>query len=259
MTAHFVDVTEIAGQQISAEQLYRTCHRYHWAAQFATGKDVLEVACGSGPGLGLLNSVANSLQAGDVSAEVLARATKSYGDRFSLQVFPAYPLPFDDSSFDVVLMFEALYYLDDPRQFFAEAHRVLRPGGKLLIVTANKDLFDFTPSPYSHIYLGVRELAAALGDSGFTPTFGGLIDVKYVPMRQRLLRPAKLLASRLGLIPKTMHGKEWLKRLFFGSLTAMPADISGKPFTYQPLIDIDQAAADTRHKVIYCDATVSAD
>lgn len=254
MTAEFVSVTEMEGQGISTEQLNRTCHRYHWAARMAAGKDVLEVACGSGPGLGVLATQAKSVVAGDISPEVLARAKATYGDRFELSVFPASPLPFADDSFDLVLMFEALYYLPDVTGFFTEAARVLRPGGALLIVTANKDLFDFTPSPFSQRYLGTVELATELAAQGFTVTLGGLTDVSKVSLRQRILRPVKLLASRLGLVPKTMHGKEMLKKLFFGSMTVMPADVSTVEYAYEALTPLNPAEPDRRHKVIYCEA-----
>jgi ubiquinone/menaquinone biosynthesis C-methylase UbiE len=121
MTADFVSVTEIEGQQISAEQLYRTCHRYHWAAHICADKDVLEVACGAGQGLGLLRTVSKSITAGDVSPEVLATAQKTYGTTIALSAFGAEELPFPDASFDVVLMFEALYYVPNVAQFFSEA------------------------------------------------------------------------------------------------------------------------------------------
>lgn len=257
MTSNFVSVTEIEGQRISAEQLHRTCHRYHWAAQLSKGKDVLEVACGAGQGLGLLQTVAKTIVAGDVSPEVLATAQKTYGDRISLSVFGASPLPFADDSFDVVLMFEALYYLPDTAAFFAEAKRVLRDKGSLLIVTANKDLYDFTPSPYSNRYLGVIELNKELSDFGFEPRFWGYIDVRAVSMRQKILRPIKSLASRFGLIPKTMQGKEWLKKLFFGEMAVMPANIATTVFVYTQANEIIQNNADTTHKVIYCSAILN--
>jgi ubiquinone/menaquinone biosynthesis C-methylase UbiE len=255
VTAQFVNVTEIEGQEISAEQLFRTCHRYHWATKESVDRDVLEVACGAGQGLGLIASVARSVTAGDVSPEVLATAQRVYGDRFPLSVFGAGELPFEDSSFDCVLMFEALYYLNDIPRFFAEVRRVLRPGGKLLIVTANKDLYDFTPSPFSNQYLGVMELSKILADGGYSAEFWALIDTRTVSFRQRALRPVKTLATRLNLMPKTMHGKAWMKRLFFGEMATMPADIAPIPIAYQPPIPIPPNQPDLTHKVIYCCAT----
>jgi ubiquinone/menaquinone biosynthesis C-methylase UbiE len=256
MTSNFVSVTEIEGQRISAEQLDRTCHRYHWAAQHSMGKDVLEVACGAGQGLGLLQGVAKTIVAGDVSPEVLARAQKTYGNRISLSVFGAENLPFADSSFDVLLLFEALYYVPDVAQFFVEANRVLRPSGQLLIVTANKDLYDFTPSPYSRRYLGVKELEMELAASGFKTEFSGLTNISNVSLRQRILRPMKSLASKLGLIPKTMRGKELLKKLFFGEMTVMPADIARIEFDYSNPTSIPSGVSDIIHKVLYCKASL---
>jgi ubiquinone/menaquinone biosynthesis C-methylase UbiE len=255
MTAEFVSVTEIEGQRISAEQLFRTCHRYHWAAQASAGKDILEVACGAGQGLGLLRSVAKSVTAGDVSPEVLATAQKTYGSDIPMSVFGAESLPFADASFDIVLIFEALYYVPNVAKFFAETLRVLRPGGQLLIVMANKDLYDFTPSPFSRRYLGVAELRTELAAAGFLSQFYALIDTRTVSVRQRILRPVKLMASKLGLIPKTMHGKEWLKKLFFGQMAIMPADISASLFVYNAPVPVVPGQPDLTHKVIYCSAT----
>jgi ubiquinone/menaquinone biosynthesis C-methylase UbiE len=254
MTANYTNVTEIGGQPISSEQLDRIAHRYHWAARASQGKDVLEVACGAGQGLGMLKSAARSIVAGDVSPEVLQAARDTYGDDMQLSVFSAERLPFEDDSFDVILLFEALYYVPDVAAFFRESARVLRPGGRLLITSANKDLFDFTPSPYSHRYLGVLDLAHELAQHHFSPSFSGYIDIRHVPLRQRILRPAKLVASKLGLVPKTMQGKKLLKTLFFGNMTVMPSDLADVALDYNPPKPITLQTADTFHKVIYCEA-----
>lgn len=257
MTAEFVSVTEIAGQLISREQLMRTCHRYHWASQYCEGKDVLEVACGAGQGLGLLMAHARSVVAGDISPEVLETAKRTYGNSISLAVFGAEELPFSDDSMDVILMFEALYYVPNTAQFFAEARRVLRPEGKLLIVTANKDLYDFTPSPYAKRYLGVRELQRELYASSFVSDFWGLIDTRTVSLRQRILRPIKRIVTSFGLVPKTMNGKTWMKKLFFGEMAVMPENIVDLSFEYVAPTPIAASIADKVHKVIYCSASLA--
>ena len=51
MAIDYSTVTELAGDEITAEQLERLCHRYYWAGTFCAGKDVIEAACGTGPGL----------------------------------------------------------------------------------------------------------------------------------------------------------------------------------------------------------------
>lgn len=256
-TAHFVGVTEMAGQKVSAEQLMRTCHRYYWARPFIQGGDVLEVACGAGPGLGYLQQHARSVSAGDISQEVLDRARDTYGDAFDLKVFDATSIPYPDHCFDAVLLFEAIYYLPDASAFMDEARRVLKPGGYVLIVTANKDLYDFNPSPFSTRYFGVRELRELCLKHGLAPDFWGYVDVTKVSLRQRALRPIKRIAAALGLIPKTMGSKEFLKRLVFGSMVDMPGSILDTPHPYVPPDAISSERADTRHKVIYCAARLN--
>lgn len=255
VTAGFLYVTEIEGQQISQEQLERMCHRYYWAAEVCEGRDVLEVACGAGQGLEILRRKARSLKAGDYSPEVLEVAKKNFGTSVPLSVFGAEDIPFADASLDCVLLFEALYYINPAEAFFAEAARVLRTGGSLLIATANKDLYDFHPSPFANRYLGVRELSHDLALAGFTTEMWGYLDTRQVSMRQQILRPVKALASKMGLIPKTMRGKEYLKKLFFGEMALMPASLADVPFTYSPPIPITANTEDRAHKVIYCRAT----
>ena len=133
----------------------------------------------------------------------------------------------------------------------------LRPGGMLLIATANKDLFDFTPSLYSTQYFGVAELGALCARHGFDAQFFGFLDARGVSLRQRLLRPLKLIATRLDLVPKTMGGKEWLKRVFFGQMVDMPSSIVETPQPYEAPVPLTPELADRRNKVIYCAARKS--
>lgn len=256
-TADFLAVTELAGDEVSGEQVERICRRYYWAGQYCSGKEVLEVACGTGQGLGYLASLAKSVVAGDYSQPILDIAARHYGNRIELRRFDAQQIPFPDRSLDVVILFEALYYLSDANRFFSEARRVLRPGGKLLIATANKDLYDFTPSPHSFQYYGVPELAGALARHGFRTEFFGDTPVGAVSGRQRLLRPLKALASRFGLIPESMAAKKLLKRLVFGQLTRMPAEIDGKTAAQVAPAPIAAGRADTSHKVIFCAASMT--
>lgn len=52
MPDDYTSVTELPGSQATREQQARLYHRYHTAGRYATGKRVLEVACGAGLGLG---------------------------------------------------------------------------------------------------------------------------------------------------------------------------------------------------------------
>lgn len=249
---NYRDVTELSGEEISSEQLQRLCNRYYWAGNYCQDKDVLEVACGSGPGLGYLAQIAKKLVAGDISDEILNIARHHYKERIDIRKFDASAMPFLNQSFDVVIIFEALYYLPNVEEFMKECKRVLRSAGILLIVTANKDLYDFHRSPYSYTYYGVVELENLLKKYNFEVNFYGETSVKKVSIKQKIFRPIKKIASNLNLIPETMKGKKWLKRFVFGKLTPMPAEIEHSTANYEAPTPLISGKPDRVHKVIFC-------
>jgi SAM-dependent methyltransferase len=255
---NFVEVTELAGSGISSEQLTRMAHRYGWAVPYCREKDVAEVACGSGQGLGMLGRVSRSLEAGDYSEDILKIVRSHYGERFVLRQLDAQALPYADASKDVIIMFEALYYIPDADRFARECRRVLRPGGCVLIATANKDLYDFNPSPFSHRYHGVPELVALFGAVGLTSELFGYMSIGAVSPRQRILRPIKKLAVALGLMPKSLKGKRFLKRFVFGKLVPMPAELPPPAGPVEAPVPLAPDAPDRVHKVIYCCARLPA-
>jgi SAM-dependent methyltransferase len=250
----YSEVTELAGDEVSREQVERVGRRYAWALPFCAGKDVLELACGTGPGLGLLLKHARRLVAGDISETMVARARAHYGARVNVERLDAQALPFADASFDVVILFEALYYLPRPKRFARECARVLRSDGVVLVSNANKDLYDFNPSPYSHDYHGVVELERLFVALGFECHFWGDTAVGRLSWRQRALRPVKKAAVRLGLMPKTANGKKFLKRLVFGRMDRFPHEITVAPST-AAISEIHPGQPDRVHKVLLCAAT----
>ncbi|MBO6719046.1 MAG: class I SAM-dependent methyltransferase [Rhizobiaceae bacterium] len=256
MQPDFEAVTELAGEEISAEQLFRVCNRYYWAAEYCRGKDVFEVACGTGPGLGYLAGIAKSVVAGDISQPIVNRAKAHYGERLDILCIDATDTGLPAASFDVILIFEALYYIPDPAKFAAECRRLLRPGGVVLVSNANKDLFDFNPSPFSHAYHGVVELGALFAGHGFETEFFGSTPVSTASLRQRILRPIKAAVVRFNLMPRTMAGKKLLKRLVFGQPVAMPAEITATMVPHEEPTPLASGKPDRRHKVIYCKATL---
>jgi len=255
----YTDVTELSGDDVTQEQIDRTCQRYYWAGEFCRDKDVLELACGTGQGLGLISTLAKSLIAGDISDPMVAKARAHYGERIDIRLMDAQDPKLPDASCDVVILFEAIYYLPDVERFIIECRRILRPGGYLLLATANKDLYDFNPSPYSFNYYGVVELAYLLTRHGFNCEFYGGAPVESVSFRQRLLRPIKAFAVRFNLIPGTMAAKKLIKRFVFGRLVPMPAEISAAHSEIAPLQGLTAGIANTTHKVIYCAARKDSD
>ncbi len=151
MAADFASVTEQPWQGATRMQMSMLRTRYGWAAEYAGGKDVLEVACGAGLGLGWLAKRARCVEAGDIDEENCRIARETYRGEAKIRVerMDASDLPFEDGSFDVALLFEALYYLPDVPRFLTEAGRVLRRGGRLLIATVNSEWRGFHLSPFT--------------------------------------------------------------------------------------------------------------
>jgi SAM-dependent methyltransferase len=251
----YVAVTERPGQPASRIQLEMLAARYRWAAEQAGGKDVLEAGCGAGMGLPVLAEVALSVQAGDVDAENLRMARRACAGHTSigLRAFRAQELPFPGDSFDLVLLFEAIYYLPDTRRFFEEARRVLRPGGALLIVTVNPEWAGFNPSPLKTRYLSAGDLLTDLRNAGFIARVQGAFAENTGGSRSAiaLLRRA---AVALNLIPHTMRGKALLKRIFYGRLQPVPSRLAAGSASPASALDEIDAAGSRRHRVLYATA-----
>jgi ubiquinone/menaquinone biosynthesis C-methylase UbiE len=101
---------------------------------------VLDVGCGSGMAVGLLAAAASDgFVAGvDYSSDMVRQATRRnatevVAGRVELRHGDAMGLPYPDASFDVVCAIETFYFWPDPVRGLQEAHRVLRPAGKLAV------------------------------------------------------------------------------------------------------------------------------
>ena len=247
----FSTVTEVAGNRVTQDQLARLYHRYTFAAQFCDGMDVLEVACGTGQGLGYLAKKAKSVVGGDYTENLLRGAQQYYNGRVPLLRLDAHALPFQNSSFDVVLLYEAIYYLAYPERFLVECRRVLRNKGILLICSVNKEWSDFNPSPYSVRYFSAIELSDLLRKHQFQVRMHAAFPVAAASLRDYLVSNIKRLAVTLRLIPKTMKGKELLKRLFLGSLSPLPSEVHKGMAGYTPPVAISDTEACTRFKILF--------
>jgi SAM-dependent methyltransferase len=254
MFVDYTAVTEVTGYKVSSEQIKRMYTRYHYAREKAAGKDVLEVACGSGQGLGYLKQKARLVVGADIDAKLLDLARSNYRNRPGIEIkySDAHALEFPDNSFDMVILFEAIYYLADPGKFLREAKRVLRKDGILIVCSANKDLPDFNPSPYSHKYFSVPEIFSLFQENGFKEnSVMGDCPVDKDSFKSRIISIIKKIAVSFHLVPKTMKSKELLKRLFFGELTALPPELTAELKDYRPLVLLESQYPDRKHKVIF--------
>lgn len=224
-TRDYTSVTEISGEAVRRDALEKMQARYAFAAERAAGKDVLEVACGSAQGLGLLARTARRVVGGDYTFDLVRDAARHYGRRVGLLSLDAQALPFRDASFDLVLCYEALYYFPDADRFVAEAARVLRPEGELLIVNVNPTWGGFNASPYSTRYHSAAQLADLLGRHNFTADVRGAFPESEGGLVSRVIGIVRRIAVALHLVPKTMGAKRLLKRVFYGRLVSLPVEL----------------------------------
>jgi ubiquinone/menaquinone biosynthesis C-methylase UbiE len=254
-TVDYLKISEITNDLVTKEQVQRSCDRYHWASSYCEGKHVIEVACGTGQGIGFLSQVTKMFAAGDFSKDILNIAKSHYRSRVDLFQLDAQYLPFANNSMDVIILFEAIYYIPNAELFISECSRMLKPGGKVLIATANKDLSDFNPSPHTYKYFGVLELKDTFNRNGFSSEFFGNTRVSELSLIQRMSRPLKQVAVKLNLMPKTADGKKWLKRIIFGGMVKMPGEITKDMLSVAEPTALPDDKPDKDHKVIFCAAT----
>ena len=75
-------------------------------------------------------------------------------------------------------------------------------------------------------------------------------------MAAKIIAPGEKMAIALNLMPKTTGGKKWLKRIVFGEMVTMPAEIEEGMMLYSPATPLPLSKPDREHKVLYCVATL---
>jgi 2-polyprenyl-3-methyl-5-hydroxy-6-metoxy-1,4-benzoquinol methylase len=100
------------------------------------GKKVLEVGVGQGTDLVQFAKAGADVSGIDITKRHLELAARNFelrGMRVNLQYATAAAVPFEGNSFDVVYSFGVLHHTDDTVRCISECHRVLKPGGELIL------------------------------------------------------------------------------------------------------------------------------
>jgi ubiquinone/menaquinone biosynthesis C-methylase UbiE len=199
------------------------------------GERVLDV--GSGPGM-LLRDIAGAvgprgLAAGlDISESMLAIARHRCGDQGNVEIAigDATALPWPEGHFDRAVSTQVYEYVPDLTAAFAELNRVLKPGGRALIMATDADtiLFNSTddattarvrevwPRHCAHPFLP-RELGRLLGDAGFEvieTKAHVIVNHAFDPENfgWHMARAMSVYAAKQGAIDKE-DGKAWIAGL----------------------------------------------
>ena len=109
----------------------------------ASNARILDVGCGDGFHLGLLRDFGEttwSLEGVDASKRAVEAAARN-NIRVHLGLLNDVPLR--EASYDMVLLIATIEHVDDPPALLARVRDLLKPGGRVLIVTDNTASFDF--------------------------------------------------------------------------------------------------------------------
>jgi ubiquinone/menaquinone biosynthesis C-methylase UbiE len=252
MTPDYSHITEVPGLKASLDQLEKARHRYCFAKKFSKGKEVLEVACGSGMGLGYLAQEAKAVTGGDIDETNLSFAHRHYKGRQGISILKldAHQLPFPDKSFDTVILFEAIYYLQHPEKFAEESRRLLRKDGTLIIGSVNREWSDFHLSPFAVKYFSAKELYEMLKSRFEAVTIYGAFPVEK-GLKARIISFIKQAAMKFNLIPGGLKARAYLKRIFIGRLVKLPAELSGESMDFSEPVKLSPGSQVKDFKILY--------
>jgi 2-polyprenyl-3-methyl-5-hydroxy-6-metoxy-1,4-benzoquinol methylase len=159
----------------------RARERIHWICNQARGQDVLDIGCSQGIVCLILGREGYTCTGIDIEAaslavaeQALAREDEIIRQRVTLKVGDATQLPFPDSSFDTVILGEIIEHLIHPGKVLAQAQRVLRNGGRL-IVTVPYGLNAFPDHKRTYYPISLLELLQPLFRTSSIGTLGNYI------------------------------------------------------------------------------------
>lgn len=114
-------------------------------ADVQPGERVLDLACGTGAfERRVADAVPDAALVGiDIAPAMVeqARAKTDDATNVRFEEGDAHDLPFDDHAFDVVVCANTFHYFTHPETVLAEAKRVLRPGGRLVVLDWCRDFW----------------------------------------------------------------------------------------------------------------------
>lgn len=132
--------------------------------------DVLDVGSGDGAASAQLVPYCRSLTLVDANPRAIEAAAERMARHAHVRavVADAHALPFSADAFDTVLLFHTLTYAERPAKALAECARVLRPGGKIVLLCLDRHQQHEITARYGERHPGfsseaVRELLTGVG------------------------------------------------------------------------------------------------
>lgn len=119
---------------------------------------LLDLGTGTGWILQLLSDIYRRAVGVDASRDMLSVARANLDNagilKASVRHGDILNLPVEGQDFDLITIHQVLHFLDQPELAIAEAARVLRPGGRLLIVDLAPHTLEYLRDEHAHVRLG---------------------------------------------------------------------------------------------------------
>jgi SAM-dependent methyltransferase len=178
-------------------------HIQFLSADLRVGARVLDIGCGRGVILGALASRNFEVH----GVEMSAAAARGADPRAQIRIAPelrdaGYP----DAHFDQVILWHVLEHLRDPRGTLQEIHRILRPGGRLIVAVPNFSSAQarLAGSAWFHLdlprhlyHFPVSALRRILGELGYDT-----VSDHHFSLRQNPFGWIQSVANRIPGIPR---------------------------------------------------------
>jgi ubiquinone/menaquinone biosynthesis C-methylase UbiE len=133
-----------------------------------------DLGCGTGETSATLAPFVQHVIAVDASAPMLQAARKRLQpfDNVELRRGELEALPIDDARLDAATLMLVLHYVVEPLRALAEVARVLKPGGRLIVVDMLPHDRDSYRQQMGHVWLGFAEdqISRLLTEAGFGKT-----------------------------------------------------------------------------------------
>lgn len=145
----------------------------HLALRLTPAIDIADLGAGEGLVSQLLAARARSVWCIDNSPRMVEVGTelarKNGLANLTYKLGDLEQVPLADRSVDLAILSQALHHAQHPQTAVAEAFRILRPGGQLLILDLNEHTFEKARELYADVWLGFKEstLHSLLKKAGF--------------------------------------------------------------------------------------------
>jgi SAM-dependent methyltransferase len=130
------------GEDVEPYAFSNAVHDY----EGSSGKVVLDYGCGNGYVLGHYARNGATVHGVDLTEAAIRLARERFdllGLEGSFVRTDGIELPFEDGMFDIACSMGVLHHVEDPTPIVAELFRVLKPGGKLVVMVYHRDSFRY--------------------------------------------------------------------------------------------------------------------